>query len=127
MGNKYIVTIQIVADTGNLKSNSLKSRFESKLNDFSPVSPEIQIQSRTVIVEEYPKPIPSRTQRFFDAVEVLKLHPLWVIIAEEHERDRYALKPFVWQGPGEYRRVETEDGRDGLVKVVRDAVGREII
>ena len=46
------------------------------------------------------------------------LHPLWVLLADEHERDGYALKPAPWEGPGEYQRV-TYEGGDSLGVLVK--------
>ncbi|QIG72965.1 hypothetical protein EVB98_043 [Rhizobium phage RHph_N3_2] len=44
-------------------------------------------------------------------------HALWVILTDEHQRDRFALKPSPWEGPGEYQRVSFDDGRDVFIKV----------
>ena len=46
-----------------------------------------------------------------------KAHPLWVVLANEHQRDGYALKPMPWEGAGEYQRVSFDDGRDLFVRI----------
>ena len=52
---------------------------------------------------------------------VAKAHALWLLLAAEADRDGYALKPLIWEGPGEYQRVTFSDGRDGLVRVSADS------
>jgi hypothetical protein len=42
---------------------------------------------------------------------------LWVLLADEHDRDGYALKPMPWEGSGEYQHITFVDGRDGFVKI----------
>lgn len=50
---------------------------------------------------------------------------LWVILSDEHERDRFALKPMPWEGPGQYQHVHYLDGRDGFVRVPSTGLKRD--
>jgi hypothetical protein len=49
----------------------------------------------------------------------LHRHALWILLASEHDRDGYALRPRVWEGPGEYQRVSETDKPDDLGYLVK--------
>ena len=59
-------------------------------------------------------------------------HSLWNILLKEDERDGFALRPAVWEGPGEYQSVEIfnvdfglrHDTPNGLVFVKVPAYAR---
>lgn len=42
---------------------------------------------------------------------------LWVLLTDEQDRDRFALKPMPWEGAGEYQHVEFNDGRSGFIRI----------
>lgn len=44
-------------------------------------------------------------------------HALCAIISTEGQRDGYALRPLIWEGPGTYQHVSYEDGRSGFVRL----------
>lgn len=48
-------------------------------------------------------------------------HQLLVLLANENDRDGFALKPLPWEGAGEYQHVSYADGRRGFVRVPNES------
>lgn len=68
-----------------------------------------------------PLPEDKQTQVGFDTASAAikaghaKPRQLWLLLAAQSDRDGYALRPFPWEGPGEYQHVWYDDERGSVL------------
>jgi hypothetical protein len=51
-------------------------------------------------------------------------HQAFALLANEHERDAFMIRPLAWDGPGEYQYIHWADGRHFFVRMPDEATQR---